>query len=290
MKCLITGGSGFLGSYVADALSKKNHKVTIFDKKKSRWKQNDQKMIIGNLLNYTLLEKTIKGKDIVFHFGALSNITESLHQPIKTIKYNILATSYILELCKKYKIKRLIHASTIYVNSDQGGFYRSSKKAAEDYVETYHKHFNLNYTILRFGSIYGSRSGKDNGIKKIISNALKNNEISYDGSKKTIREYIHATDAAKAAVSTLDNKYKNKHVIITGKNKVKLPDFLNFLETILKTKKKIKFNKKKIVGHYISSPYSYIPKVGKKIKIIKQLDFKKGIKNLINETKNNKNL
>ena len=290
MKCLVTGGSGFLGSHIADELTKRGHEVTIVDKRVSKWKKNNQKMITGNILNYNLLKKSIKGKDVVFHFAALSDIEESLYQPIKTIKYNILATSYILELCKKYKIKRLIHASTIYVNSDQGGFYRSSKKAAEDYIEEYNKYFNLDYTILRFGSLYGSRSNKYNGIKKIINNALKNKEIFYEGSKKTIREYIHVSDAAKATVSAMEKKYKNQHLIITGKNKIKLFNFLNFLEIIFKTKKKIKFVEKKLVGHYISSPYSYIPKIGKKIKIKKELNFKKGIRNLINEIKNNKNL
>ena len=56
MKVLILGGSGFLGSYVADELSRKGHKVIIFDKKKSRWLQRKQKMIIGDIQNVSLLE------------------------------------------------------------------------------------------------------------------------------------------------------------------------------------------------------------------------------------------
>ena len=86
MKCLVTGGSGFLGSHVADELTKRGHKVTIFDKRVSKWKKNNQKMITGNILNYNSLKKSIKGKDVVFHFAALSDIEESLYQPIKTIK------------------------------------------------------------------------------------------------------------------------------------------------------------------------------------------------------------
>ena len=217
MKCLVTGGSGFLGSHVADELTKKGYKVTIFDKKLSKWKKPNQKIIIGNLLNYNLLKKAIKGKDIIFHFAGLSDLNDSLYQPIKTIKYNILGTTSALDLCKKYKVKRFVYASTIYVNSDQGGFYRSSKKAAEDYIEEYQKRFGLDYTILRFGSLYGIRASKNNGLMTIIDNALKNNEISYDGTNKTIREYIHAVDAAKVTVSILKKKSIGKNTLINKK-------------------------------------------------------------------------
>ncbi len=267
MKCLVTGGSGFLGSHVADELTKKGHKVTIFDRKRSKWKKSNQKMITGDILNYNFLEEAIKGKDVIFHFAALSDLNESLHQPLKTIKSNILGTAYALELCRKHKIKRFVHASTIYVNSDQGGFYRSSKKAAEDYVEEYKKRYGLEYTILRFGSLYGDRSHKNNGVRKIIENALKNDQVSYDGSSRTVREYIHVIDAAKATANVLNNKYKNKHIIITGVKKIKLPYFLNKLAKILKNKKKIKFKNKKIMGHYTVSPYTYNPIKGKNLEL-----------------------
>lgn len=285
MKCLVTGGSGFLGSHVADELTRKGHSVTIFDKKLSKWKSTKQKMIVGNLLNYSLLEKAIKGKDIILHFAGMSDLGESLYKPIQTIEHNILGTAYILEICKKYSVKRFIHASTIYVNSDQGGFYRSSKKAAEDYVQEYQKRYGLNYTILRFGSLYGTRSQKVNGVRKIVDYAIKNKEVSYDGTAKTIREYIHVKDAAKATATILSKKYKNRHIIITGRKKIKLPYFLHALSNILKIKKKIKFKNKKMVGHYTLSPYTYRPNRGKKFTIKNEINFKIGLKDLIKEIK-----
>ena len=60
MKIIVLGGGGFIGSHVADALSRKGHKITIFDKKKSRWLRDDQKMIVGDIFNYNALEDTIK--------------------------------------------------------------------------------------------------------------------------------------------------------------------------------------------------------------------------------------
>ena len=71
---------------------------------------------------------------------------------METVRNNILGTVNILELSKKYKVKRIIYASSIYSISVQGGFYRCSKKAAEDYIEEYYKRYGLNFTILRYGS------------------------------------------------------------------------------------------------------------------------------------------
>ena len=179
MKIVVLGGSGFLGSHVADELSKKGHKVKIFDKKKSKWIRPDQEMYIGDILNTKDLDNAIKGTDFVFHFAALSNLNQALKDPINTVRVNILGTVLALESCHKHKIKRFINASTIYVNSIEGGFYRSSKRAAEDYVEEFKKNCGLNYTILRFGSLYGQRSDNTNGVRLILKNAITKGKISY---------------------------------------------------------------------------------------------------------------
>ena len=92
MKVLLTGGSGFLGSHVADQLSNIGHKVTIYDKKKSNWLRTDQKMIIGNILDSSKLEKAISKSDIIFHFAAIADIDESLKKPIDSTKINIFGT------------------------------------------------------------------------------------------------------------------------------------------------------------------------------------------------------
>ena len=208
MQCLVTGGSGFLGSYVADELTKKGFKVVIYDKKKSKWIKKKQKFVNGDLNNRKKIEKIIKKSDYVFHFAGLADLNESLLKPLETAKSNILGTINLLKICKKYNVKRFVYASSIYVLSNQGGFYRVSKKAAEEYIEEFSKRFNLNFTILRYGTIYGKRSNNTNGVKKIIKNALKNKEVVYEGSIKSKRNYLSAQDAAKITVSTIKKKYK----------------------------------------------------------------------------------
>ena len=285
MKILVTGGSGFLGSHVADALSKKGHQVTIFDKKKSVWKRSDQKISIGNIVDSNALERVIKKVDAIYHFAGLANLDIALKEPLKSVNYNILGTVKTLELAKKYNIKRFIHASTIYVNSKEGGFYRCSKKAAEDYVEEYFKTFNMNYTILRFGSLYGPRSDSRNGVKKIVKNAIFKGKVAYDGTKNSIREYIHVHDAARACVDILNKKYNNKHIIITGKKKIKIKSFLNNLSKKLNIKNRIKYQNKKPIGHYTVTPFTFKPKKGEKFFLKSNIDFYKGLTQLINELK-----
>ena len=116
-----------------------------------------------------------------------------------------------------------------------------SKKAAEDYVDEYNKIYGINYTILRYGSIYGPRSDDTNGVNKIIKNAILTGEINYMGNKNSVREYIHVFDAALASVGVLKNEFKNKCIIITGKKSVKVSKFLKILAKIMQLSGKISF-------------------------------------------------
>ena len=125
MRVLVTGGSGFLGSHVADALSKSGHEVTIFDIAPSAYLKPNQKMITGDILDRDLLESVIVDQRIVYHFAGIADIDEATEKPVETVKYNILGTTYLLEACRKNAIQRFIFASSAYVFSNSGYFYRT---------------------------------------------------------------------------------------------------------------------------------------------------------------------
>ena len=156
---------------------------------------------------------------------------------MQTVTKNILGTVNILELSKKYKVKRFIYASSIYSLSVQGGFYRCSKKAAEDYIEEYYKNYGLNFTIVRYGSLYGMRTDRSNGVYRIIKDALQNKELQYIGNKNVIRKYINVIDAAKATANTISLKYSNKYVNITGARSYKVTHLLDVVAKSLKINK-----------------------------------------------------
>tara|TARA_B100000700_G_C14965432_1_gene818606 strand:- start:346 stop:1209 length:864 start_codon:yes stop_codon:yes gene_type:complete len=285
MKILVTGGSGFLGSHVADELSNRGHKVVVFDIKKSKWIRADQKMCVGSILNFKSLEKAIKGSDIIFHFAALADLDEAAHKPIQTVRKNIMGTVSILELAKKYGVKRFIYASSIYSLSVQGGFYRCSKKAAEDYIEEYYKNYGLNFTIIRYGSLYGTRTNKSNGVYKIVNDAIKNKQLQYVGSKKVIRKYINVLDASKASANTILPKYANKYVNITGERSYKVTYLLNTVSKFLKLPNRVKYLNASVTGHYIKSPKLFKLRTGINYRLSKYIKLKKGIYSLIKDIK-----
>ena len=101
-RALVIGGSGFVGSHVADALSNNGYLVTIFDNKKSKWLKKNQKMILGSINNKVKVFSAIRKKDYVFNFAAVSDILYASKNPHETVQVNISGTINILEALRKY--------------------------------------------------------------------------------------------------------------------------------------------------------------------------------------------
>ena len=209
-----------------------------------------------------------------------------MRKPLETVTNNILGTVNILQLCKKYNVKRIVYASSIYSTSKQGSFYRISKKASEDYIEEYFKRYGLNFTILRYGSLYGSRSNIENGVFRILKNAIDNKKIKFYGNKQMVRKYIHVQDAAKATSSIISSKYKNKYINITGNKKQKVTNLFSIIIDELKISKKIRYlNTINLTGHYTKSPRIFKLNKGTNYKFNKSTKFENGIVSLIKEIK-----
>ena len=149
MKTIVFGGSGFIGSHVAYALDEAGYEVTIYDIKPSPYVRKSQRMIVADILDQPRVEAEVKKCDIVYNFAGISDIDEASRDPLDSVKHNITGNAIILEACRKAKIKRFVFASSLYVFSKAGSFYRSTKQACELIIENYHEVFGLPYTILR---------------------------------------------------------------------------------------------------------------------------------------------
>ena len=286
-KAVVVGGSGFIGSHVADYLSDAGYQVTIYDKTKSLWLRNDQNIVYGDVQDSNKLNETIANAEVVYNFAALADLNQALKQPIKTINVNILGNLNVLEACRIHKVKRFIYASTVYVHSREGGFYRCSKQASEAYIEEYQKIYGLDYTILRYGSLYVHRAEETNGLYRVVQSALKNGFVSYKGDVDAMREYIHVEDAARASVNALNDEFINESVVLTGQEPMKVIDMLKILSEILGfSPKTVKFSEDKYTGHYVRTPYAYQPKLGKKYIPPIHVDLGQGLLQVIDDISN----
>lgn len=286
MKTLVIGGSGFLGSHVCDKLSEVGHQVCIFDKVPSPWLSKGQEMIVGDLFDNDKLSEAVNGCNFVYNFASLSDLEEAQHKPLETVRINVLGNVLVMEACRQAKVQRYFYASSLYVYSREGSFYRCSKQSAEHYVEQYQLSYDLNYTIIRYGSLYGPRSDNRNGLWRIIKHALETESVFYEGSPETMREYIHVEDAARASVEIIGEEFLNQHVILTGLEKMRVFDLLKMIAEIMNLPDSVEFGKSDLAGHYVRTPYAYQPKLGRKFIPKMHVDLGQGLLELIDEVRN----
>ena len=285
MKVVVFGGAGFLGSHVCDHLSLAGHQVVIYDRVESPWLHGSQEMIVGDLLDAVKVADAVEGADAAYNFAALADLNLAREQPLETARINILGNVHVLEACRLNGVKRFVYASTVYVYSREGGFYRCSKQAAEHYVEEYQRVYGLDYTILRYGSLYGPRADASNGLFRIVRGALETGRVRYEGSPDAMREYIHVEDAALASVAALGEDFRNQSVVLTGQEPMRVHDLLKMLAEILGMPDAVEFVEGEYSGHYVRTPYAYQPKLGRKYAPPLHVDLGQGLLQLIDEVR-----
>jgi UDP-glucose 4-epimerase len=280
---VVFGASGFLGSHVADALSAAGYRVRLFDRSPSPYLKNNQEMIIGDIMNLDQVIEAAKGASIVYNFAAIADIDEANDKPIPTATINVLGNMHALEAARIAGARRFVFASSIYVYSESGSFYRASKQAAERFTETYHERYGLDYSILRYGSLYGRRSDKRNGIYRMLHEAVAHHSITYKGSGDAMREYIHVEDAARMSVQILAPEFANRHMILTGQERLRIKDVMTMISEILPWPVELHFDEANAVHHYEITPYAFQPRVGRKLVLNEHVDLGQGILDCLRE-------
>lgn len=282
-KAIVLGGSGFLGSHVADALTSAGFKVTLFDIIESKYLNNDQNQVIGNILDPTSVEEAIAGHDYVYHMAGIADIDECYSDPLRAVEFNILGTTHVLNACVKAKVKKLVFASSAYVYSQSGSFYRVSKQACENLIEAFNEKYGLTYVILRYGSLYGPRSDRRNSLYRICEDALVNHQINYSGNGDEKREFIHVEDASQMSVQVLEKEFDNQNIMLTGVDRIEYKDLLLMVSEILHDKVSINYIPKTSQTHYKQSPYSFSPKFARKLSTNPRVDLGQGLIHLLSE-------
>ena len=285
-KILIIGGSGFIGSHVSDEFTKKKFDVTILDRKKTDNILKGQKFLHFDINNKSKLSSIIKPFDVVYYFADIADIEESKIKYMETINQNIISLSNILAACANSKLKKFIYASSVYVYSESGSFYRATKQCAEILIKEFSKFGKFEYKFLRYGSVYGERSQPWNGISKFINQIKKKGSVTYQGTGKEIRHYIHVKDAAKLTVKLHNKKIDENAVLILGDKPLTVDQLFDLIFEICGKTKKVKYlNKINSDDHYGYSPYRFMPEESVKINSNQSIDLGEGILRLLNAAK-----
>lgn len=228
---LITGGAGFIGSHLSDLLVENGYNVIIVDNLSSGFEENINKNAkFYNLdVNSAELEKVFQENkiDYIFHFAAQANVSFSTKFPSIDATENILGSINILQMAKKFGIKKFIPASTAAVYGvperlpvDEKhkttclSFYGISKLTMEKYVEL----FGVDYVIFRFANVYGSRQSAhgEAGVVAIFADKMKNNEdITIHGDGEQTRDFVFVKDIAQACLRAVQVDVKNEIINVS---------------------------------------------------------------------------
>ena len=283
-KVVVTGGAGFMGSHTADELTRRGYHVLVFDQTESPWLHPDQEMMIGDVLDPKSLAMAMKGARYVYHFAGIADIEESRSRPVETMNLNVMGASLVAEAARQRGVERVIFASTMYVYSPFGSFYRASKQAAETIIEAYQQEYALDYTFLRYGSLYGPRAQDWNGLRKYVQQVVEGGQITYAGTGEEKREYIHVYDAARLSVDVLDDKHRNRAITVTGSQILSSKEMMDLIFEIAGKKSDIVLTDTERKGyHYNLTPYRYTPKQAFKLVPSEFIDIGQGILELVEE-------
>jgi len=219
MRILVTGGAGFQGSHIVESWVNKGNEITVLNTYSPEAMENTARfaqhisLVWGSVTDREIVEKTVRGHDVVLHLAAHINVDESLTDPRGSFDVNVGGTLNVLEAIRQSGA-RMIFASTCEVYGQTEGEpmaedshlrphspYAASKAAADRVSYAYYRSFGLNVTIVRPGNVYGNRqkSGRGGAVIPIFANsAVEGRPLRVFGDGEQRREYVHVDDLVRA--------------------------------------------------------------------------------------------
>lgn len=254
-KFLVTGGAGFVGSYLVEKLIQQNpSKVIIIDNMLRGTRRNMEsfinnplvEFIEGDIRDEELMESLIKNVDYVFHLAAL-RITRCAENQKEALEVMVQATFNIVDLCKKYGIKKIIYSSTASVYGlaqnfptpesdntyDNKTFYGAAKSFGESMLRSYHDMHGLDYVALRYFNIYGPRMDTEGKYTEVMIkwlDCIRTNKpplIFGDGS--TSMDFVYVKDVALANIAALESNVTDEVFNIGFQRETSLKELLNIM-------------------------------------------------------------
>ncbi|MCZ7393714.1 MAG: NAD-dependent epimerase/dehydratase family protein [Candidatus Methanoperedens sp.] len=238
MKCMVTGGAGFIGSNLVDRLLSTGHHVIAYENFSTGFqkflsdavKHNNFKLVRGDLLDLEVLRKSMSGCDFVFHLAANADVRFGTLHPDKDLKQNIIATFNVLEAMRLNGIKKIAFSSTGSVYGEatviptpedapfpiQTSFYGASKLACEGLIQAYCEGFGFQSWIFRFVSILGERYTHGHVFdfyRKLLENP---DRLDILGNGKQKKSYLYVQDCIDAMLLVIEKSGEKVNIFNLG--------------------------------------------------------------------------
>jgi len=234
MRVLVTGGAGFIGSHITDALLAASHEVLVLDDLSTGKRENvapGARFVHGDIRDGALVGRVFAEfqPEVVTHQAAQTSVSLSTREPVRDAEINILGSLHIMQEAVRHKLKRLVFASTggaIYGEVPEGqrasvswpprplSPYACSKFAVENYLAAYAKELGLHSIVLRYANVYGPRQdphGEAGVVAIFAQRILRREPIQVNARRKLgdpgcIRDYVYVSDVVKANLLAIEGK------------------------------------------------------------------------------------
>ncbi len=248
MRVGVTGGAGFIGSHVVDALAAAGHEVWVIDPRPAH--RSDATHRAVDIMNSAAMVEATAGLDSLLHLAAVADVNDVVRDPVAAVDLNVGGTARVLEAARQNEIGRVILASTVWVYSsipaleapavDESAcfslaaarhVYTSSKLAAEMLCHDYWNMYKLPFTILRYGIPYGPRMRPSLVIPIFVRKALAGEPLTITGDGSQHRKFVYVEDLARGHVLALSEGAANQTYNLDGQEKITI---LRIAETVLR--------------------------------------------------------
>jgi len=223
MKMVVTGGAGFIGYHLVNGLVNRGYEVHVIDNLTTGDPGRLHSEAILHVADVNSLHTTeyiaMLKPDVVFHLAAQADVQRSIQSPRLDADANIVGTLNLLEACRKAGVRKFVYASTAGVYGDLEkpelhetdplspiSFYALSKMVGEHYVRLYHRFFGLNYTILRYGNVYGpgqTPKGEGGVVAVFGDRLLQKLPLHIYGDGSQTRDFIFVKDVVEANLAAI---------------------------------------------------------------------------------------
>ncbi len=247
MVAIVTGGSGFIGSHVVDALVEKSYEVRVLDVVPPV--RSDVDFVKVDINRREDVIAACKDASEIFHLAAVANVDEAYQAPVETVQVNTLGTLHLLDAARHHRANRFVFASTVWVyggarGSDvhedspfympgAGHIYTSTKIASELYIHDYSRLYGVPFTILRYGIPYGPRARSGTVIPIFIRKALLGEPLTIFGDGLQYRNFLYVEDLARGNVAALVDVGENQIYNLEGSRPISVKEVAETIRRLL---------------------------------------------------------